>query len=165
MATIKMNQVVTFRHDGRTLVFGAIGALGEALLDLDRLHPSVVKRALIYGMKQRISNAAAQSRDPKTGASASPAAKLAAMTRLVDHYNSGAEEWSPRQSDEDKMTLLGEALAELRPDRTREQVQAYVTGLSKADRVALEARADVQKIIARLTGADQVDTDRLLSEF
>ena len=47
---------------------------GEIVLDMSRLSPEVLAYAAFHGMKQRIADAAAMSRNPDTGAPASPAA-------------------------------------------------------------------------------------------
>lgn len=84
-------RVVT-RVEAGVITFEVAGA-GEITLQVAKLSPAVLERAVLHGLVQRITDAAAMSRDPATGAPADPAARLAAMSRLVAHYESGTEEW------------------------------------------------------------------------
>lgn len=91
----KSNSVVTVQQTETGLTFSVIGA-GEFVLDMDKLHPDILKRAAFHGMKQRISDAAAMSRNPDNGQPATPADKYAAMRALAEHYMTGTPEWSRR---------------------------------------------------------------------
>src|SRR5258706_8379776 len=83
------------RPDGRIL-FRVKGA-GEFTFAPAKASEANRARALRHGFVQRLSDAAAKSRDTATGQPASPASKLAAMQTLATHYESGAEGWSPER--------------------------------------------------------------------
>ena len=94
----KSNSVVTHTVDpvSGDITFQAIGA-GSVTLKLASVSDVVKGRAMRHGLIQRVSDAAAISRNSTNGQPATPATKLASMARLVDHYNSGAEGWSPER--------------------------------------------------------------------
>jgi hypothetical protein len=97
----KSNSVVTVsRPEDRpsVIVFHVLGA-GDLEFDLTKVSVPNANHAAIHGFIQRVSDAAAKGRDPKTGASASPSVKYGNMKRLVDHYMSGAETWSPARAE------------------------------------------------------------------
>jgi hypothetical protein len=110
--------VVTVTAEGSVLTFAVTG-MEPLVLDTATMAASVRERAVLHGMKQRIVDTAALSRDPATGASASPAEKHAAMAVLVAHYASGSDEWG-----------IGRAAGEPRA----------------AGGLTLQALADVQKV-------------------
>jgi hypothetical protein len=92
-----MARVIETKQSGDSLTFTVAGA-GEIILNVADIHPAVMRRAAIHGLTQRIADAAALSRNPDNGQPASPADKLAAMARLVDHYNTGTDQWGLRAS-------------------------------------------------------------------
>ena len=119
-------------------------------------------------------------RDSKTGASATPQEKYEAMRRLVEHYGSGSEEWSPARStegvgrprvDRDK-ELLSEALWIYSPAKGREVIKEFVAQLKKEQVTALlvseqlreavkVAREEMEKVAMR--EAEGVNAEELLS--
>lgn len=90
----KSNSVVTVQQteDGK-LVFNVLGA-GSLTFDPSKAGDKCNAHAALHGWKQRISDAAAISRNDETGRPASPAEKFAAMQELIEYYHSGPEEWS-----------------------------------------------------------------------
>ena len=93
----RANWTIAHKIEGQLVRFSVKGA-GELTLDVAKVHAANRARAEMHGFVQRISDAAAMARDSKTGASATPQQKFDAMQRLVEHYMSGAEEWSPARS-------------------------------------------------------------------
>lgn len=142
---------------------------GEAVLTLANLHPKVRERAMLHGLVQKVSDAAALSRNTETGLSASPSEKLAAMARLVEHFNSGTEEWSTKREGGGgpsvETGLLVAALSEIYPGKTPEQLGKWVKARSAPERAALMAQENVKAIVERLRAesAKSVDTDALLA--
>lgn len=173
----KSNSTITHKVDGNTIIFQARGkspepdkpgpVVGETALDLTKVHESLHRRAEIHGWIQRISDAAAISRNPETGQPATATDKLNAMARLVDHYMTGTSDWSPTRSraigsDE---VLLARVLAEVYTDRTPERIREYVAGLRAAERAAILAKfKDVADRIRGEMTAD-VDADALLKDL
>lgn len=164
IAKLKSNSVISREVSGTLVIFRVNGA-GQTVLDLTKLHPNVASHALIHGMCQRVQDAAAISRDTKTGKPADPQTKLEAMAELVDHYNSGTAEWSLRREGGGiGRSYLLNALCQLRPEKPREEVQSWIKSLSDKERRALENHSDIKPLIdaQRAQGAEDVDTDELL---
>jgi hypothetical protein len=110
----KSNSVVTTQHlESGAIRFDVLGA-GSVTFDPTKADPSNRTYAETHGWVQRISDAAAISRDPETGKPASPADKLAAMQTLVDHYESGSEEWSRVGQGGGGKSLTIEAIARIK---------------------------------------------------
>lgn len=98
----KSNSVVTTQllPDGRlefTVLKGSADGLASVTFTFDPAKASEAnrQRAMVGGFNQRIVNMAALPRDTKTGRSASPADKAAAMRKMVEHLESGTVDWSP----------------------------------------------------------------------
>src|SRR5271155_722130 len=126
----KSNSTITHEVDGSTITWTVLGA-GSVALDLSRLSADVARRAMVHGMIQRVSDGAALSRqDPETGAIV-PAEefarmKLASMSRIVEHYMSGASEWNLRTGAvRESGGLLVAVLVEAYPNKTREALAAW----------------------------------------
>jgi hypothetical protein len=167
---LRANAVVGFVATAETLTFSVKGA-GETTLTLAQVSENVMRRAAIHGLKQRVSDAAAQSRDPKTGASASAHDKLEAMVAIVEHYNSGSSEWRLKGTDRigSDEVLLARALAEVYPDRDVAKLRTYVSGLTKPERTKLLMTGDI-KVAADLireaeAAVSTIDTDELLAKL
>ena len=119
----------------------------------------------MHGLKQRVSDAAALSRNATTGKSATPEEKRVAMSELIEHYNSGTADWNRARRagaratrDSDAVMLLA-ALARLYPERTEEQLKTWVEKRSKADRAALMLSEKIKPIIEELREAQGASAD------
>lgn len=164
----KSNSVVTSAFDAvkRTLTFKVMGA-GEHTLYLDRTSDVCDHRAMLQGYNQRCVNAAALPRNTVTGKSATPAEKFEAVGKLVAHFNSGTDEWSPAReatgaspdpvivaalveylakSEEDVRTMLAEGAT-----RRETNIRTYAA--------ALAAKSEpVSAIVTRMRAA-QIEFD------
>jgi hypothetical protein len=173
--SIVTQQIETGADGNRTIVFNvrdpkADRTVGTLRLELQRIAPALQDRAMIHGWIQRIGDAAAIQHNKETGLAATPADKFENMRRLVEHYNSGSDQWSPSRasggtrigSDE---SLLAQAIAELKPESSPDAIRAKVHGMTRAQRLALMEQASVKPIIERLRGeqVQDIDADELLS--
>lgn len=140
----RANWTIAHKIEGQLVKFAVKGA-GDLVLDLAKVNSANRARAELHGFVQRISDAAAMARDSKTGASATPQQKFEAMKRLVEHYESGSEEWSPARStegvgrpkvDRDK-ELLAVALGIHAKDKDTGTIAQFVQGLKKEQVTAL----------------------------
>lgn len=164
----KSNSVITheFREENGELAFLVNGA-GETVLPLDRLSTQVRHRAMLHGLIQRISDAAAMSRDPATGRAASPQDKLAAMKSLVDHYASGTLDWGRKREGGGAQEggLLISVLIRAYPEKPLVELQKFAKARSVVERNALLA-SEKLKPIADAIRAERapggVDVDGLL---
>lgn len=151
----------------QTITFRVPGIEIPLVLDLSRVSDANKTYATFHGFGQRVGDAAAMERAARGGRSASAQEKFDALSELVEHYNSGAESWSPKRSDRigsDEL-LLARALAEVYPSKPSERIREYVSGLSKAQRTALMTQNAEVKAAIELLQAEQVkdiDTDALL---
>ena len=141
---------------------------GETLrLDASLLTDDIQRDALMHGLKQKLSDAAAISRNPETGRSATPADKYNAVREVYDRLMAG--QWNKARGDgTGSGGLLFRALCDLYPNKTPEDIRAYHDGLTKEQQAALRVNPKVAPIIARLRDerapkAKGVDSDALLS--
>lgn len=165
---------VRFERDATEQVTGVVFVVkdvGETKLELGKVSAANAERAKVHGFVQRCSDRAAISRDTKTGQPASPKDKFEAIKELVEHYNSGAEQWSTAREGgggpSAETALLISALCELYPKKTREDIQAWVRKRSANERLALCEGPQVKVIIERLRAesAKDIKVDDLLSEL
>lgn len=141
----RANWTIAHKVEGETIMFSVKGA-GNLMLDTKGVSAQNKSRAMLHGLVQRISDAAAMARDSKTGASATPQEKFEAMKRLVEHYQSGSEEWSPARNVEGvgrprvenpQARLLRAALAIFNPQKDAETIEKFVKGLGAGQVTAL----------------------------
>jgi hypothetical protein len=123
----KSNSIITHSVDDEGNITFHVKGAGDVTLKLARVGEANQVRAMRHGFIQRVADAAALSRNTANGQPATPEAKLAAMTRLVEHYNSGSEAWAPEREGGSGPGLDGLALAAV----------AEATGKSLADVVTL----------------------------
>lgn len=169
----KSNSVITtelIKGDGITkpvIVFKVKDA-GETRLELAKCHLAILDRACIHGLVQKVSDAAALSRDTKTGKSATPGDKLAAMMKVVEHLTSGSEEWNMKREGGGgpglETQLLVKALCEVYPGKGEDQIKGWVGKRSAAERMALMQQDNIKAIMERLRGeaTQSVDAGELL---
>lgn len=161
----KSNSVITHAVAGDVITFTVRDA-GEVRLDVSAVSEANRQRAMFHGFIQRISDAAAISRNPETGQPATPQEKLAAMQGLVEHYASGAGEWSRRSAGgiAPEGGLLFRALAKLYPEKSPETIREFLAKRSKSEKAALLVTPDVARVAdeLRAEGARGVDAGELL---
>jgi len=172
----KKARVITTRIDGNLVTFEVRDA-GNVTLDLSKLADEVKDRAMIHGMVQRVSDAAAMSRNDETGKPASPVDKLTAMARLVDHYNSGTHLWTMNREGGgggNEGGLLGQVLMRAygpksgeTSDAHRERILAYVKKRTPKERAALLAEPRLAQIAVQIREEQGkgVDTSGMLDEL
>lgn len=163
----KSNSVITHAVEGEVIVFRVKDA-GEVMLDRTKLNAAIIERAAIHGLIQRVSDAAAISRNPETGLPAQPADKLAAMRALVEFYESGTGEWKRAGSGAGAVRgLLLEALVQAYPEKDREKLGGWLKKRSAQERAALAVEPRIKLILDELRqrGTEAVDTEALLGEL
>lgn len=125
-----------------------------------------MQRAAIHGMIQRISDAAAISRNPETGKPATAQEKFDRMAQLVTHYESGTSEWSRvGQGGGNRGGYLFRALCILYPTRDQTELRAWLDGKSKSEQSALRNSPKVRAIIDTFVEDSDIDTDAMLDEL
>lgn len=164
----KSNSVITHEVTDDHVVFHVLG-VGDIALNMAAISSENKARACLHGMIQRISDAAAISRDSETGEAATPQDKYDAMQRLVTHYESGTSEWSRRPvAGEGKSGgLLFKALCAMSAEtKTADEIREWMATKTKAQLTALRNSPKVAAIIAELRPVSiEVDADALMDEL
>lgn len=129
------------------------------------LTDEVQRYATLHGLKQKLVDAAAISRNPVDGSSATPADKAAAVHDVLARLLAG--EWNKRREGNPTGGLLLRALAVLYPTKAREQLVEFLAGKTDAEKAALRRNPKVSAIIEEIRAADgeaaDVDTDEMLA--
>lgn len=152
-------------HNTLTLAFSNGQTI--TLKDSD-LSPAIIAQATLHGLKQKLVDAAAISRNPDTGRSATIDDKYAAVREVYDRLLSG--QWNKnRESGAVKGGLLFRALCMFYPDKTPEAIRTFLEAKTAEQKTALRKVPKIAAIIATLkdddTDTDGVDTDALLGEL
>lgn len=145
---------LTFR-DGRMLQLDGADLNGE----LQRM-------AMMHGLKQKLVDAAAISRNPDTGRSATIEDKYNAVREVYDRLLAGQWNKGRDGGGSTKGGLLFRALCILYADKSPEAIKAYLDGKSKAEQAALRATKKIADVIdtLRAEGSND-DGDALLDEL
>lgn len=133
----------------------------------DHLTSSIIRYATLHGLKQKLVDAAAISRDPETGRTASPADKIAAVQEVLDRLLAG--EWNKRREGGATGGLLLRALMRMQPAKTREQLIEWLGTKSDAEKAALRRNPKVAAVIEEIRAEDgddgATDSDAMLDEI
>lgn len=140
-------------------------------IDPRALPDNIREAAVLHGLKQKIVDAAAMSRDPETGASATANQKFHAMNDVATQLMQG--DWNRRAAGgggQASAGLLVAALARLTGKPVGE-VAGTVKGWTPEQQSAMRASPQVAPIIAQikaergLTPTAGVDAEKLLGEL
>ncbi len=144
---------------------------GETLrINVRDLTPTIAFQALTHGLKQKLVDAAAISRNPDTGRTASIDDKYKAVREVYDRLLSGAWNKPRDEAGTGSGGLLFRALCLLYPSKTPDAIRAFLDGKSAPEQTALRKSSKIAAIIEELKAAkapdgDEVDTDALLGEL
>ena len=147
--------VLTFRH-------------GEVLrLHPETLNPEIQRAAMIHGLKQKLVDAAAISRDTTTGRAATISTKYDAVREIFDRITGENPSWNkPRAGGAGGQGgLLARAIARYK-SVPAEAAKAYLDRLTDAQKQALRVDPRIATIINELRAESAkpagIDTDALL---
>lgn len=149
-----------------TLAFANGESLTIGVMDLT---PDLISQAVIHGLKQKLVDAAAISRNPETGRAATVQDKYEAVKTVYDRLLSGS--WNAvREGGGQSGGLLFKALLRMYAGRKTEQdIRAFLEDKSDAEKTALRKNPRVAQIIEDIraeTGkAASIDTDSILGEL
>lgn len=143
-------------------------ANGEALrIHEGMLTPELKAEALIHGLKQKLVDAAAISRNPDTGKSATVNDKFNAVMEVYNRLTVDAE-WNAKREGSGQSSLLQAAMVEF-SGKDAATVKTWLDGKTDAEKKALSLNPKVAAIINRIRAerakTDGVDSDALLSEL
>lgn len=155
---------VTQLGNGLTLTFSN-GAVIQ--LDAHNTNAAIRDQAMMHGFKQKLVDAAAISRNPDTGRSATIDDKYQAVKEVYDRLLSG--QWNKTRGDgtgSGSGGLLFRALCLHYPTKTPEAIRAFLDKKSATEKTALRNVPAIAAIIATLkVDSGDVDTDALLGEL
>lgn len=145
-------------------------ANGETLtLRAEALNTDIQQQAMLHGLKQKLVDAAAISRNPETGRAASVEDKFQAVKVVYERLLAGA--WNAtREGGGITGGLLLQALVRMYAGRkTPDELKAFLADKTDAEKTALRKNPRVAQIIEDIraeTGkAASIDTDELLGEL
>lgn len=168
MNDTKRNATITTTIIDNTLALTF--ANGETLtMRGDALTSDVQQYALMHGLKQKLVDAAAISRNPETGRPATVEDKYQAVKAVYDRLLAGA--WNAtREGGGATGGLLLQALVRMYAGRkTVDELRAFLADKTDAEKTALRKNPRVAQIIEDIrveTGkAANIDTDEMLGEL
>lgn len=139
-----------------TLVFGN----GKTLaIDATTLAGDIQAMATLHGLKQKLVDAAAISRNPDTGRSATIDDKYNAVREVYDRLLAG--QWNKGRADGSvgRGGLLFRALCILYADKSPEAIRAFLEKKTKTEQAALRATPKIAAIIDDIRAADAESGD------
>lgn len=164
----KRNATITAAINGNTLTLTF--ANGETLtMRADALNSNVQQYAMMHGLKQKLVDAAAISRNPETGRAATVEDKYQAVNAVYNRLLSG--QWNAtREGGGNVGGLLAQALTRMYAGRkTAEDIKAFLAEKTDAEKTALRKNPRVAQIIEEIRAeqgkAANIDTDELLGEL
>lgn len=168
MNDTKRNAAISATIDGTTLTLTFVN--GETLtMRGDALNSDVQQYAMMHGLKQKLVDAAAISRNPETGRAATVEDKYQAVRAVYDRLLSG--QWNAtREGGGNAGGLLLQALCRMYAGRkTAEDIKAFLVEKTDAEKTALRKNPRVAAIIEEIRAeqgrAANIDTDELLGEL
>ena len=162
--------IVTNEIDGRPCALHLKFANGKELaITASQLTNNIMEYAIFHGLKQKLVDAAAISRNPETGRPASPDDKFQAVKAVYDRLLAG--QWNAvREGGGATGGLLLQALCRMYAGRkTVDELKAFLADKTDAEKTALRKNPRVAQIIEEIRAergkAADIDTDELLGEL
>ena len=162
--------IVTNETDNRPCALHLKFSNGQELaITASQLSNHVMEYAIFHGLKQKLVDAAAISRNPETGRAATVEDKYQAVKIVFDRLLAGA--WNAtREGGGATGGLLLQALVRMYAGRkTPDELKAFLADKSDAEKTALRKNPRVATIIEEIraeTGkVASIDTDELLGEL
>ena len=160
---------ITAEIDGTELVF--TGDNGDRItVNAMTLNEGIRLAAMMHGLKQKIGDAAAISRNTETGRSATTGDKFDAMREVFERLIAG--QWNKtREGGEGGGAggLLFKALCKVKADKTPAEVRAYLEARTKEEQAALRKvpaiAAAIEEIKAAQAKDGGIDGEALLAGF
>jgi len=146
----------------------------QLVISISALVDTIVNQATLHGLKQKLVDAAAISRDPVTGGTADINTKYQAVLEVYNRITDAENpQWNKQRGDGSGSGggsgLLFRALVRLYPQRTPESLRQFVDGKTKQEQVALRASKKISAMIEQIKSetikTTGVDVDSLLDEL
>lgn len=120
-------------------------------VDASSLSPDIQHAAMMHGLKQKLVDAAALSRNPETGKSATIDDKYEAVLAVANALVAG--EWNRKREPGEGGNnggLLFRALCVKHPDKSAETIRTWLNGKSKEQQAAMRLIPEIATIIDKL---------------
>jgi hypothetical protein len=141
-------------------------------INTETLSPEILGQAILHGLKQKLVDAAAISRNPENGRAATPDDKFAAVQEVADRLTGANGEepaWNKRREGGGNAGgLLFRALVRMYDGRkTSDQIKEWLDAKTDAQKAALRKNPDVARIIDEIRTEDGKggDAGDLLAEL
>ena len=122
------------------------------------LSESILAHATVHGLKQKLVDAAAVSRNPDTGRPASIDDKYAYVREVYERITNPTGTWNKVRGDGTGASgaggLLLRALGRLYPAKTTEELRAYLAPMTPEQQAALRANKKVKPVIDAIKAED-----------
>jgi hypothetical protein len=173
-STKKSNSRAVSAWDGNVLTINVVGA-GAVMFDRTKASAANRLYAEMHGWNARLIDKMAKSAPTRAAGITEPAwlAQLAAhaqekfdaVSELAEYYEGGEVAWKMSGAGGSGDGLLLRALMEYRPDKTREQLAAYLATLESKVKTGLLNSPGIAPIANRLRAesAAHVDADEVLA--
>ena len=169
----KKAPAIETRMDGANLILTFADGR-ELTLNPEELNAGIRQSALIHGLKQKLCDAAAISRDPATGWAATIDTKFDAVKEVFDRITSADGEWNKKREAGTGGSggLLLAALVRMYAGRkTKDDIRAFLDGITLSEQAALRKIPRVAEIIEEIRAerakdsGDGIDSESMLDEL
>lgn len=167
----RKNAIVAVELTDNVISFNVAGT-GTIDLDVSALADEVTHRAMLHGIIQKVSDAAALGKD------ATPSDKFQAMKAVADRLIAGNWNKPAGETGAPVQGLIWMAYREVmqslaakqKKTVTDEKLRELYDAKSRADQLALRTNPEISKVIERIkseraTNSNVIDTDALLAEL
>lgn len=167
----RKNAIVSVSLTENDLFFN-VADTGEIKIRIDELSDDVTRRAMLHGIVQKISDAAALGKD------ATPSDKFQAMRAVADRLIAGNWNKPAGESGAPVQGLIWQAYREVmqslaaksKKSVSDEKLRELYDAKDRAQQLALRTNPDIAKVIERIkseraTSTTAIDTDALLAEL
>lgn len=170
---IAIETALLFAREGEPPIGLKVSAptLGKSIeVRTSELHPDIAAWACMHGIKQKLVDAAAISRNAETGRSATVQDKWDALYAVFERVTAAEPSWNMIREGGGSGSLLFQALCRVYDTKAPEAIKEWLGKKTDAEKKALELNARVAEVIAairveRAKDAKDVDSDALLTEL
>ena len=160
--TTTRTPAISVETDTENMALAITFANGNILiLTTDMLSVEITNHALLHGLKQKLVDAAAISRNPDTGRSATIDDKEAAVREVLERIIGPDGRWNKGRGEGEGNTggLLLSALCQLYPAKTTADLRAWLATKSNDQKKALRDTPKIASIMAEIKAARAKDDD------
>jgi hypothetical protein len=159
---------IAVKVDPKQMLLNAVFSNGKQLnIHASELSLDIQAMCMMHGLKQKLVDAAAISRDPETGRSAGIAEKYQAVMAVVERLSAG--EWNLPREGGGSGSLLFKAVCRVYGSKAPEALKAWLDGKTDEQKKALKLNPTIAAAIAEIQAEaikdSDIDSDDLLNEI